>query len=307
MPQQIIMTAGGELRVIETGPPGPPGAPGSGTGNSNSAINLADIRYADSILDGSQVYEGEFDEEDFANTLASPLPFPTGLVMAVVNATPDIDGIYYGMSPMLDIGDPESWQPAVRIENITTKAILAGVLVTSFVSEATEGLCFARKDFTTVPHTWTVDQVSGEVGEPSTGVVASGAFLLDLRSVDAELTSPLWEDDEPPGDYVLIEPLQDLLDPGDPTFSFLPADFSVLPDNRDTLVVLMRNGRFNVVPTAWPSHERGPWSICFQFEDQLSTDQLMMGVTQKELESWGFLPTTLANVLVEYHSARGDS
>ncbi len=299
MPQQIIMTAGGELRVIETGPVGPPGPPGPGSDGSfqNSPINASDIMYTDILLDVSQ-FTGVIAPERFTG----PAPIATTTTMAVVNGGVDFDGLYVGGTLLENLANDELWEPVIRVGVIEARALLSGYLLTDFENLNPSGLHYTGRnsDGSWTPAVHLDNDQSG-------GVAASGAFLLDLRLDSGSVDHPVWGN-VPPEDYVSVVPMPDPDEVGEPTsFTYLEVDFSVLPDNRDTLVVLLANQRWNIVPTAWPAHTRGPWAVCFQFESAHSSNQLMMGTTQAELDTWGFMPTTVPNLTIGYHSGRGDS
>lgn len=282
MPQQLVQIDSDALRVIEVGPIGPPGMRGL-PGEDGSGV--------DNEIAIVEVFANQ-DYPNLASILTAPNPSPAGITLAAVGLSDELNGIYSGTSPA-SAEDPSDWTPMVRLGDLPTKGIIARGHATSAETFPDPGpfLVFPRNG------AWEFVPMGGGLGG------AAGAQLVDLRYEAGLPYSPSWDMSSGiPSDAINHDEGAGDPEEGVPPVMYLAVDLSVLPDQIETLVLLLRPGRWSVVPTAWPPHTRGPWSISFVFDQATDYNTVEMGTTTSEFAAWGFYPTP-NNAVVNFHTS----
>lgn len=272
MGQRVIIDANNNVRIIETGPIGPTGL---GGGDKETVVVSTFLDQEIEIPEGYTI-------EDVL-TLANPTPL--GALAAVIGFGA-LDGIYEGQSGSSD--DPSTYQPLTRRSGLPNGAIISDERSKSFSELPEAGPWLIIKD----------QVVGGWKAPVKIGGGSSGAYLLDLRDGVGEI--PEFPSGSGPFFVLPSSMFSNAYAP-----QIIGVDFSQLPDDKDTLVVLLSEGFWMMLPTGWPDESRGSWTLQVVFEDYDPDNNLvMMGIAMEDLMSWGFFPTN-ANVTVEYHTGWG--
>lgn len=295
MGQRVIIDANNNVRIIETGPIGPTGLAAAG-----AEVARVYLAIDPSIGPALEALGMPLPPEELLGFLVgfvtSPAPFTVDQSIAIIGVNAEIDGIYRGTStgePDVADEDHVDWEVMVKLGPLPSKVVI------SETRDTEEIVTVGR--FTPGPWLYTKNQETGEWDYQILGGAGpTGAYLLDLRLGGA----PIDFGSEFSGSGPTFNPPSAMFSEGSPPMP-VGVDLSVLPDDRDTLVVLLPVGKTWLFPTAWPSESRGPWSLNIVFEEYAPSENLaMMGYYISELLSWGFFPTNV-NVLVDYHTGWG--
>lgn len=282
MGQRVVIDANNNVRIIETGPIGPTGLAGS----SN------EVAYGHALIPSTMIVPDEAGG-DLAALLQLPNPTRVGQTIYVAGHG-DAEGVWLGQTPV-DAVDFSEALPMVR----SSASFPSDMLI---FDELTTGDMFITGLTEHGPWMITKNDLTGVWNAPvKIGGGSSGAYLLDLRGETA-LPYPPVVGSGSSGSGVSLG--SEIMGSGPPV-QYFAVDFSELPDGIDTFVVLLRNGRWGLVPTGWPEHSRGPWTLNVAFENYNPEANLVeMGLTIEELMTWGFMPNNI-DVVVEYHTSWG--
>lgn len=283
MGQRVVIDANNNVRIIETGPIGP-----TGLGGSDNEIAYGHAYYP-ADLEVPSVCGITLDD-----LLHAPNPTQEGQRVFVLGHG-SAEGVWLGHSSP---STPDSFDDDVPLTkssaSIPTKMMIVDVIPGPNIWTSGELL----------PGPWMIlkNAVTGEWNQPvKIGGGSSGTYLLDLRGETA-LPYPPAVGSGSSGSG--LELPSEIIGSGLP-IQYFGVDFSELPDDVDTFVVLLRNGRWGLVPTGWPETTRGSWTLNVAFESYNPEANLVeMGTTVEELTTWGFMPTDI-DVVVEYHTTWG--
>lgn len=119
MPQIVTIDSNNNVRVTDAGPIGPAGLPGLPGPPGPAALDPNEMAVVYALIDATLI-----DPMVLTLFIGMAVPSPAGLRIAMVNSGElDLDGIYEGTTT--NPGDPETWGPVVRIEDLPDEMIFA--------------------------------------------------------------------------------------------------------------------------------------------------------------------------------------
>ena len=286
MGQRVIVSQGKEVRIVEAGPPGPRGYPGQnaeGSGSGGSSSN--EVSNVNILIDANSV-------DDVGNLIMAPTSYLIGVFLAIINAG-TMSGIYEGQA--VESNGSTQPYPMVKRGPLPDKAIFStligeeeGPWVTLYLSDE-----------------WALPVLISGGSEAPSGGASTGYHIIDLRAENYVPIPPGWSEDGGPSGEVIWEGFDQLYSDDSEPLQFFLVDFASLPEDKNTLIVILPQGRWVLAPTSWPEQDRGSWILNVVFDGtDYGSNLVNLGLTLDELLSWGFFPSN-SDVTIEYHSTWG--